>query len=370
MVLQSLYEYVIKDKSGNTLVTLDSARNRQFKFYMNKPSDAQFDISLSDPKLTNDMLLLGNKELYIYRSGVLVWGGELLSDSEDIEDQTETRTVYAKGFANLLSKKIIGSSLSPVSYTSTDPATFIPSLIASSQSGLNEDLGITVGIAQASVNRTLDFSFDSLLDIATKLCSDTVDDGFEFDVDPLKVYSMWYPQRGMQRPDIVIEYGKNFTKYTRQGDSSDMANTVIVYGAGTGVSQAQVTVQDSGLAAQYGVREVTLAANSISDTTLLTSIGQQYLDLIGQPYNTFTVDLHRGSDPVLGTYGIGDSPRLILNKGINVIDDFFRIYEIDVALTDDDDEDVTLTLSNTLRRTFLDKVIDLKKRIMILETTS
>lgn len=369
MIIQPLYEFVIKDKSGNTMVTLDSARNRQFKFYMNKPSDAQFDVSLTDAKLTNDMLLLGNKELYIYRAGVLVWGGELTSDDETIDDQTEIRTVYAKGFANLLSKKIIGSSASPDSHTAEDAGSIVSGLITSSQSGINEDLGITNGVIQTSVNRTIDFQFETLLDIIEHLSSDTVDDGFEFDVDPLKVFSLWYPQRGTERDDIIVEYGKNFTKYTRQGDASDMANEIIIYGAGSGVTQAQETVDDTGLQPQYGIRQATLAANSISDTTLLISIAQQYLNLIGQPYNTFTIDLHQGSDPALGTYGIGDSIRLIVKKGLTQIDDFFRVYEIDVALTDDDDEDVTLTLSNTLRKTFLDKVIDLKKRIKILETT-
>lgn len=365
-----LYEWLIKDKAGNTLVTLDSAKNRQFKFYMNKPHDAQFDISIDDPKLTADMLNLGDKELYIYRSGVLIWGGELLNDDETVDENNETRTVYAKSFANLLSKKTVGSSASPIIYTLTDPATFIPALIVSTQTGTNQDFGITVGVAQMSVDRTITFAFETLLDICTKLCSDTVDDGFEFDVDPMKVFNLYYPQRGTQRDDIVFEYKKNFIKYNRKGDSSDMINQVAVYGAGSGSSQAQVTVSDTGVQDQYKVRQGTLAANSISDTTLLTSIGQQYLNLIEIPVNTIQLEMHGNIEPFLGTYDIGDNVRLIMNRGITQIDGFYRVYEIDVALSDSDDEDITVTLSNALRKTFLDHIIDLKKRVKVLETTA
>ena len=100
-IMASLYEFIIKDKSGNTLASLDNTRSRSFDRYLNKTGSAQFTISVDDPKLYTDLLLLGDKELYIYRAGTLVWGGELCNRQTSINADTREATITAKGFFDL-----------------------------------------------------------------------------------------------------------------------------------------------------------------------------------------------------------------------------------------------------------------------------
>ena len=84
--MADLYELIIKDKAGSALASLTGARQRFFANYLNKPGEARFTISASDPLVTDGMLLLGYNELYIYRAGTLVWGGELAYSRFDLSD--------------------------------------------------------------------------------------------------------------------------------------------------------------------------------------------------------------------------------------------------------------------------------------------
>ena len=50
--------------------------------------------------------------------------------------------------------------------------------------------------------------------------------------------------------------------------------------------------------------------------------------------------------PTFGSYAVGDSPRVIVNYGFTAIDDYYRMYGIETAISDEDDEGITLLFSN------------------------
>lgn len=360
------YEFIVKDKQGNALATLDTARNRKFNLYLNKSGDAQFDISLSDPKITQDMLLLGDKELYIYRKGILLWGGELTTSDIKVDDATETATITAKGFLDLLSKKLVGTAASPRTFTATDAGTIVSTLLSEVQTGTNASLGIATGIIQTSVNRTVSYSYQDLQQIIQNLSSDNIDEGFDFDVDAQKKLSIWYPARGRVRSDITFEYGRNLFSFEEQADASGMVNEVIVLGAGSGGSMVTQTVDQATEQATYKIRQTTLSKKDTSDTGILSASGQAQLTLLDTPQKQLTIGVEGNIDPIIGSYNCGDSVHVVIKKGWYSLDSYFRIYQISVTLSDDGDEQVQLTLSPFIRD-IIQYLTDMQKRLKALE---
>src|SRR5262245_42727326 len=111
--MAGLYEFIIKDKAGNALSGLTGARRRSFATYLDKLGEAAFTGSAGGPLLTGGILLLGYFELYIDRAGVFVWGGELVYSRLDLSNDMEQVEVTAKGFLDLLSKRIMGTAIRP-----------------------------------------------------------------------------------------------------------------------------------------------------------------------------------------------------------------------------------------------------------------
>src|SRR6476646_2874866 len=160
--MAGLYEFIIKDKVGNALSSLTCARRRSFASYLNKPGEAHFTISAHDPLVTGGMLLLGYNELYIYRAGTLVWGGELAYSRLDLSDDMEQVQVTAKGFLDLLSKRIVGTAASPRTFTDTDLVTIAQTSINESQALTNGDFGITMGATPTSRNADRTYNYKLL----------------------------------------------------------------------------------------------------------------------------------------------------------------------------------------------------------------
>jgi len=209
-----VYEFVIKDKAGNKIATLDAAQDRSFELYLNRSGAASFSLHPLDSKVTADLLLLGNKELYIYRYGVLVWGGELTYRSTNADDKSSKTTVNAKGFFDLLDKKILGSPSSPFSYTNTDLSTIAWNAINTAQTGTNASFGITQGSLATSRNadRTID-SFKTVKEIIEGLSNLNVQNGIDFDIDANKQFSTYYPQKGKILTDVVFQWGSNIISF-------------------------------------------------------------------------------------------------------------------------------------------------------------
>lgn len=364
--MKPYYEFIIKDKNGNALASLDTAQNRRFNWYLNKSGDASFDISIDDPKLNGDMLLLGDKELYIYRNNQKIWGGELTLETDAIDDTQAIATFTAKGFFDLLSKKIVGSAATPRSFSATDAGSIISTLLTEVQTGTNASFNITTGVIETSVNRTVSYSYQTLQQIIQQLSSDQIDNGFDFDVDQDKKLNIW-AQRGRTRNDIILEYGKNFTSFRRTLDASGMANEIIVLGNGSGGSMAVVTVDNTTQQPVYKIRQATISKKDYTNTGVLTDFGQQTLDLKSTPQQSLVITYQGDSEPFLGTYNCGDYIRVRMQRGFITIDDLYRVHQISVTLNNDGLETIQVTLDPFIKD-ILDIMRDLQTRLGAIET--
>jgi len=209
----SLYEFVIKDKNGKALATLDSAFSRSFSTYLNKSGDAHFSLSIYDAKVTQEMLQLGNKELYIYRANTLLWGGELLYSRSDMSRETQKIDVSAKGFFDLLSKRYVGTAANPRVFTNTDLADIAWTIINESQSQTDGDFGITQGTHPTTRDADRTYEYKNVKEAIEGLSNLNVQNGFDFEVGPNKKFSVFYPVRGSLRKDCQVpQTGRGFSE--------------------------------------------------------------------------------------------------------------------------------------------------------------
>lgn len=340
------YEFIIKDKSGQILASLDSARTRSWDVYLNRPGSASFTLNVTDPKINQDILLLGNKELYIYRDQTLVWGGELVSSRSSLPPGEIQ--VTAKGFFDLFSKKIIGNPVTPTTYTNTDLSTIAMNLINLAQTGTNTSFGVAQGALATSRNadRTYD-DFKTLKEAIEGLSNLSIQNGIDFEVDAQKQFSTWYPTRGRQRTDIVFEWGKNIMTFSESLDATNMANQVIVLGQGQGTEMLTATRNaSSGIQSTYKIRQKTRSEKSVSIQSTLNDHGDKELSENQTQKQIVSLTTKGNLDPGLGSYSLGDSVRVIVKFGYINIDSYFRVYGIKVRISDEDDEDIELVFNS------------------------
>jgi hypothetical protein len=340
----SAYEFIIKDKAGNALAVLDGARNRKYEDVLNGSGMASFSISAKDEKLSADLILPGNKELYIYKNGDLKWGGEIAHWRLDLDGATDQIMVTARGFLNLLDKKLAGSPSSPRVFTNTDAGSIAWTLIDESQAGLNSSFGITQGVIETTKNRDRTFEGETVKEAILSLSSNNIKEGFDFEVDANKQFSV-YSFKGETRDDVFFEWGVNITSLFLSTDSTSMANQVLALGEGVGVEMVTATANsDTNLQEQYKVRQKKISLKTVSNPdTLLDhaskeiSLTQAQQQIVGLRYKN-VLDV---SNP----FFVGDSPRVKVKYGMVEFEQNLRVYAKKVNISDNDDEDIELVFN-------------------------
>ena len=336
-----LYEFIIKDKTGNILASLDSARNRSWEVYLNRVGSASFTVHLADPKVNQDLLLLGNKEIYVYRNGVLVWGGELINSRSELPSCNVQ--INAKGFFDLLSKKYIGTAATPRVFTNTDLSTILSTIISEVQTGTTASFGLISGSLATSRNADRSYEYKNVKEAIEGLSNLNIKGGIDFEFDANKQFSTFYPQKGRTRDDIVFEYGKNILSFVENLDATEMANEVIVLGEGQGTELVTVTRDaSSGIQSAYKIRQKVISFKDVNKTSTLNDHGDQELIENQTQKQIISLKTKGNLEPTLGSYAIGDSVRVIVKYGYMNIDSYFRIYGIRVQISDEDDEDIEL----------------------------
>jgi hypothetical protein len=338
-----LYEFIIKDKDGNSLASLDGARGRYFNTYLNKSGSAGFTISPKDPVLTSGLILPGYSELYIYRAGVLVWGGEIVYTRTDVGTDSENIAVTAKGFLDLLSKRVVGTASTPRTFTSTDSSDIAWTIIDESQDLVDGDFGITRGADPTTVNRDRSYSYKNLKEAIEGLSNENIQGGFDFEVTADKKFNVFYPTKGRQISDVVFEWGVNIVSFYQTLDAADMANQVTVLGSGEGSSMITATRNaDTYLQETYRLRQEVLSHKDVSNTTTLNGHGDKYLAEHAGQIQITGITTKGDMPPTFGSYEVGDSVAVKIKYGIVNTDSYFRIYGINVNITDNDEETIQL----------------------------
>lgn len=345
----SKYSFELWSPAGTLLADLSGrASQRRITMSRNEAEDVTWTLDLNafrdycrDAKADPEALLVPNStEVRVRRGKTYLCGAKLLQRTKNVTPDTQTVELKATGFLNLFKRRFTAASRI---FTATQATTIAATLITESQAqGANWNFGVTIGTLATVGVHDRTYLDDEIKDSLQKLTKVQVAP-FDFEFTYNKVFNT-YASIGSQRPELIFEYPGNIRGYRLLLDGSLTANHIRVLGSGSGTDgSARVTVDDTNSQINYGVLEDKLLESSTIDTATLTEQGNAELAAVAMPFEVITLQVNGNIFPYVTDYHIGDYVKvLIRDEGINAM---YRLEKIDLAIDENDNEDVRLYLS-------------------------
>jgi hypothetical protein len=186
-----------------------------------------------------------------------------------------------------------------------------------------------------------------------------------FDVDVVPGYQInlawhddqvriWYPRRGEDRPDVILEFGTSVRALSRSVNSADYANYVRAVGnnGASDPNAAQLYAEQQDATANDVARHpqgLWMTGENDSDVSVLATL-QEHADGLLQTASllkpTYSLTLRAGFY-LWGRPRLGDSVRLIVRSGRLDVDDSVRVVGITYVWGEDGGEDIEITVGRS-----------------------
>lgn len=302
------------------------------------------------------------RQLVVERDGVIVWCGIVWGAPYDDDSQTidvsaaETWSYFRHRYINTRG-----------GYDFWDQFDIVRSLIDLLTSQTGGDIGVTVETHDSGVTRYRVYEPWELKQLGEAIEQlSAVNDGFDFAIDPywdpatgelVKVLRLHYPRRGRRYNEtgLVFELGRNVTSFKWPSDGTRAANQILAVGAGEGSSMLRVTRTDSAQIQPlssggpgYPLLQDVVTYKDVSVFSTLVGHATQALATRSRPVVLPEVSVRADSDPIFGSYIVGDAARFIVPPHVSPrfpdgLDTYYRIVGWDVSVGDEGDESVKLT---------------------------
>ena len=353
------WSFVLADTDGAAVAEVTDARGRSFTRSLAGADSAS--VSLSGRSDVGRLVGEGfDQDLLVYRDGVLLFRGRIGAPQDSMDADSHEVSIEAVGYRELLSMRHLEAD---VSFTSVEQEQIGWDLIDAVQTLSGGDLGITREGTATGVARSRAFEVGAEVEATIDGVAEA-DGGFDWDVTPELVYTVWYPGRGSTL-DRVLHYsesGGNVRSLRRQPDVGRYA-TVVVATTNDEEIDAQSAVA-SDVAAQGRWTHVEGVSDADSTSTL-QEVADGLLADRESLRAAWTAELVSWGGPE--DFDVGDVVRLVVQSGRFDTERLLRVQEIGVAIDDSDVETVTVDvdrprpdLARALRRTSR-RVTDLER---------
>lgn len=311
------YEVIIKNPADGEIWEV-VPKSYKFTETLNKETKADFTFSFEELEkmaAANDTTVLDIftaeiREIYINRNGAKIFYGVITDFEVAPEGQGSKQvTVKAMGFFGLFKKRIVGIGTEE-RFTATDAGEIAWTLIENSQIDDTpySDWGITEGSITASKNRDRGYLFDNIYDSIIKLSNDNLADGFDFDIDTTKAFNVYYPTKGIARPNVVFDVHTMAGWKYRKLLYSGMANKVYVLGEGFNEDiQYETRTAAVGYRTPFGTLEEKLDARNVTQATTLQDKGDARLAVAREPQILIDDVTHYDNHIAYSDYNLGDT---------------------------------------------------------------
>ncbi len=327
--------------------------DRSFAITRNRPDEINFTVDLD--KLddlarrlnTNvqDLLQVGVAEVRVVRNGVVLSAGQLVGWEAELGER-RLISIHAKGWLELLKYRLTNNS-----YTNQTALQIAQNELNTTQARPFGSLGIAIG-AYPSPDTTNSYASKvyenkSVYDVLVELSEEQ--GGFDLEVTWDKKLNI-YTQIGIQRPEVLLTYPGNVKDVSLTKDSSRLVNALTVRGQGYGDNQLIVSVSDAASQQLYSIRESTLDFPDVADTAQLTNLANSELSAYKQPLVIHDVVFNGGGvsgTPEVGSFHVGDRIPIVV-KTLQLYEDvnrYFTIDKISVSISNEDEEEVTLSFT-------------------------
>jgi hypothetical protein len=278
------------------------------------------------------------QDVMLYRNGVMVFRGRLGTSEDQIDTDRHDLPFYAIDYRGLLDRRHL---LEPVRFDQWNQADMAWWMVNYTQTRPHGEMGIVRGATGGAGQPLRDRSYDAGKPIAEALGQlGRVIDGFNWDVDPMRRFNVYYPQRGIST-GAVLEYGTHISRLRRAWLAPDYANVVI----GTGAEGTQPIVLSSPQLGQLpqGRIEGLFSDEDISVWDTLYRYTLAALNAGADPIGGYQVELSPGAYDARNMV-LGNAYQVRVRSGRLDFERTLRIQEIEISITDDGEEQVVLTL--------------------------
>jgi len=357
---------------------LVSAQGRKLTQQWNTPAQADFSLDGRSPECQTLAELA--QDVYLWRwddttgHDVCVFRGVVDHTQDTVTEDQHTVAVTAHDYLGVLGRRFIRPAAQQ-SFINADQDTLVPALLNYGNGGGNTDLdpGAWIPLQASPVNpdgsprgpsgQLLTRNYLGGQPIGSALSDLAMlapPNGFDFDVQPGAVAGLgndalrvFYPNQGVARTDVTLEYGATVANLQRTVDSTAYSNYVRVLGnnQSTDPTVAQLIAEANNADAVNPVVGLWPLSDNASSVVLPTTLAQHAagdLDL----YGTLTPTYALGLTPGWYTFGyprMGDTVPLIVRSGRLNVNTSVRVVGITYDIGDDGQEDVTLTVGQPLQ---------------------
>lgn len=335
-----MYQLIVKNRAGNVIGEFESFRKLSFGKKVNDYGSCSFEVPIKNPKIAS-LISLRQYSVWVYRLGELIWSGEQAVRSARLnENSNNWATIYCYGWFELLEHRYLSSQKT---YDQIEAGEIAWDLIDTLQA--DSDMGILKGDIAETMLR--DRTYDDTQNVYEAIVNLTnVINGFDFEINDNKVFNV-YEEIGVDRTDLILEYGYNIKTVDITEDFKNPVNRAIVLGdSGDIEDPLRITRNNTDLQALYGVREGLLNEMMVTEISTLQEKGDALIRKRGNELFRVTLDLIKSSFPTIGDFALGDTITLKIQNGIYNIERPFRIYEWSINYEDTGVEILDLVLGD------------------------
>ena len=359
------YSFKLCKASGEPLGDIDSAVARALDFQLSSPAKADVTMML-DQDLTG-LLVPGFSRLKVFRersaaeiatgltTSPLVFYGHLPVQNVDVDPAQNQVTASFLDPRWVLTRRY---SLGTETFAATDQGAIAWGLVNAQNGRSGGDTWIRQGGTTTSIlrDRTYDRQLVSqLLDDLTQLI-----DGCDLDCDPVDGYATGlgrvmgnlraYAKQGSDRPNVHFQYGPDLATNTGNirltyAELTTVATVVGQPDPATGSATALSSTYGSPTTDGFGVLEAYSSDPDVSVQATLDAKARGVVLAAQGIRPILTIDAPSSEAPrALEDYQLGDTIRASLSKGaFRVVQKTVRVHGINIKLSAEGDEDVTLT---------------------------
>lgn len=347
------WQFLLGPAAGGREWSLTEARDRKLTVKLGAPADASCTLDGRDPlaarveELATDLHVL--RRPAPDRPTQTLYRGRVGATGDALDPDTHTVTLTSLSYRALLARRILYSD-SQLTWTGVDQAAIAWGLIAQTQARPGGQLGITRGVGQATgvLRERTHEAGDAIGEAVAALSED--DPGFDWDITPVDAHALhldiWSPQRGTDR-GVILEHGGLATSVNRDVNPGDYANALRGTGAapeGGGTDPTPVELAAADIATRPEGRWDKAYGQLGTTTAAVAQRGGWQLDQAQVIRPSYTLKLRRGAWGGPDHIWLGDPVRLVVMSGRLRVDTVLRVHEAAIAIDDDGEEDVDLTV--------------------------
>lgn len=313
-------------RDGSLIHELPSARVDSITWELNAPGNARISMPTLDKRLRD--LELGLHEVQIWRNDQLWWWGipvRLSGDHIKVNIELEGLLAYFEW------RYLTYTSLE---YTSIDQLNIGWNLLSHAQSAPNSSWNITAADYELSgrvrSRRYKRDEHENILDALKEF--NELDDGFDFDIvvdsTGQRLWTPYYPRKGVFRSSMVLEWGRNIIGFRHNEDALSLANHVYATGGSNGEIKFEQNHRDEDSIAYRGQFQAIVSEGSQMDINWLKDRAVQEVEDRKDPEVLPSITVVNDPVDVVSVLRTGDVVPISIHHGRVNVDGNFRVTAI------------------------------------------